>query len=382
MGIYQRDNMVWWMCFSIKGRQFRTTTGTKDKQLAKKIYAKVSTQINEGKWFEKLPAEDKTLKDMLDKYLEEYSIPNKAPNTSRGDGYFANNLLKYFGDIPLLEVTPEKISSYKAKCRKSGEAPATTKHRLVFLKHAFKIAIMEWEWLNFNPMSRVSMVKVSNARDRWLSHDEEKRLLEACLEVTRENNKERKAYLLEIVFFALNTGMRQDEILSLRWAHVDFSRRTAMVVRSKNGEKRTIPLNRGMCNMLSKKAEKQTESDYVFPSEAGSKLDERNLRRAFYNALEIAGIEDFKFHDLRHTFATRLAQKGIDLYKISKLLGHKDIKMTQRYAHHYTESLRDGVDVLDESITFLSQSAVLEDFASAKPLIKLVSRVGFEPTTR
>jgi integrase len=305
---------------------------------------------------------------MLDKYLDEYSIPNKAFNTSRTDRGLVNHLLKYFGDIPLMDVTPQKISSYKAKCRKSGEAPATTKHRLTVLKHAFNIAIREWEWLTFNPMERVGMVKVSNSRDRWLSFDEEKRLLEACLEATRENNLERKTFLLEIVFFALNTGMRQDEILSLKWVHVDFSRRTAMVVRSKNGEKRTIPLNQGVCNLLIHKAKKRPESDFVFPSEAETKVDQRNLRRAFYRALEIAEIEDFKFHDLRHTFATRLAQKGIDLYKISKLLGHKDIKMTQRYAHHYTESLREGVDVLDGFITFLSQSAVLEEFRETKLL--------------
>ena len=78
----------------------------------------------------------------------------------------------------------------------------------------------------------------------------------------------------------------------------------------------------------------------------GTKIDGDNLRRAFKKALQKAGIEDFHFHDLRHTFATRLAQKGVDIYTISKLLGHKDIRMTQRYSHHSPESLRDGIQAL------------------------------------
>ncbi len=81
------------------------------------------------------------------------------------------------------------------------------------------------------------------------------------------------------------------------------------------------------------------------------------MRRAFYEALKRAEIDDFRFHDLRHTFATRLAQAGVDLYKIAKLLGHKDIKMTQRYSHHYPESLRDGVAVLDRISPILAQSS-------------------------
>ena len=80
-----------------------------------------------------------------------------------------------------------------------------------------------------------------------------------------------------------------------------------------------------------------------------TKIDGDNLRRAFKKALQKAGIEDFHFHDLRHTFATRLAQNGVDIYTISKLLGHKDIRMTERYSHRSPESLRDGIQVLEVS---------------------------------
>jgi integrase len=146
--------------------------------------------------------------------------------------------------------------------------------------------------------------------------------------------------------------MRQDEILSLEWANVDLFRRTATVVRSKNGEKRTIPLNLHLMELLRSKAKvRSIKTNFVFFNEAGSKIDAENLLRGFTKVLERFGIQDFRFHDLRHTFATRLAQAGVDFYKISKLLGHKDIRMTQRYSHHYPESLRDGVELLDKIIT-------------------------------
>ena len=238
-----------------------------------------------------------------------------------------------------------------------GLAPYSIRYRLVLLSHAFKLAIRDWEWIRENPLERVSRVKVNNERDRWLTLEEENRLLDVCVIGTPT---EPRYWLREIVTFALNTGMRQDEILSLKWPNVDLFRKTATVVRSKNGEKRTIPMNNRVFELLKLKAKvRGIKSDYVFASRVGTKIHHRNLRRAFYQALERAEIEDFKFHDLRHTFATRLVQAGIDLYKVSRLLGHKDIKMTQRYAHHHTESLRDGVEVLDsdrESITILSQS--------------------------
>ena len=92
---------------------------------------------------------------------------------------------------------------------------------------------------------------------------------------------------------------------------------------------------------------RRLKNNFVFIGSHGTKIDRHNLRRAFNNAVESAGLTNLRFHDLRHCFATRLAQAGIDLYKISKLLGHEDIRMTQRYSHHSPENLRDGVEALE-----------------------------------
>ena len=358
MGLFRRGQ-VWWMRFTFKGKQIRRPTETTDKKLAEKIYHKVLTQIAEGKWFEKPPSADKTLGDLLDKYLREYSTPNKSANTVKNDTAMVEEMKAFFGEVMLQDVTPSLISAYKTRCRDKELAPATINHRRTLLRHAFNLAIREWQWCTENPVERVSRDKVKNERDRWLTLDEEQTLLRCCvLHPTRKENKTEPVYWLqEIVLFALNTGMRQDEILSLEWPNADLFRKTILVVKSKNGEKRTIPMNQKVFELLKAKARaNQNDTKIVFASEAGTKIHRRNLMRAFYNATDRAKIADFHFHDLRHTFATRLAQAGIDLYQISKLLGHKDIKMTQRYAHHCPDSLRSGVEVLDKVITFLSQS--------------------------
>ncbi|MBI1910859.1 MAG: tyrosine-type recombinase/integrase [Deltaproteobacteria bacterium] len=358
MGLFKRDQ-VWWMRFSYNGKQIRQSTGATDKKLAEKIHAKVLTQITEGKWFEKLEGEEKTVGELLEKYINEHSVPNKRPNTVRSDRIIVKEMEEFFGNTPLKEITPRLISEYKTTCRNRGLSASSINSRRGLLRHAFNLAMREWEWVKENPVDRVSPEKVRNARDRWLTFEEEKTLIDNCVlyPTIEENKTEPRYWLQEVVIFALNTGMRQDEILSLECPHVDLFRKTATVVRSKNGEKRTIPLNQRALELLKSKAKvRSINNNYVFINEAGNKILACNLLRAFYKALKRAKIEDFRFHDLRHTFATRLAQAGIDFYKIGKLLGHKDIRMTQRYAHHYPESLRDGVEILDRISTILAQS--------------------------
>lgn len=180
------------------------------------------------------------------------------------------------------------------------------------------------------------MPKVSNLIDRWLTYEEEEKLLNACYD---------RQWLRDVIF-ALNTGMGQGEIINLTWADVDFFRQTATIHKTKNKEKRTVPLNQTVMELLKSKAKVVSISGYLF-TQSGAMSTKREIQRQFYTAPKRAVIKKFRFHDLRHTFATRLAQSGIDIFMIAKLLGHKDIRMTQRYAHHCPESLRHGVNILD-----------------------------------
>ena len=137
-------------------------------------------------------------------------------------------------------------------------------------------------------------------------------------------------------------------MLSLEWSRVNLFRRTILIKDTKNGNPKTLPLNKIALDVLNQRSTvKSIKNDFVFFNSNGEKINANVLRTAFYSVLRKVGIDDFRLHDLRHCFATRLAQAGVDIYKISKLLGHKDIKMTQRYAHHCPDSLRDGVEMLE-----------------------------------
>ena len=118
--------------------------------------------------------------------------------------------------------------------------------------------------------------------------------------------------------------MRLGEILALTWAAVDLFRKTVTVFRSKNGERRTVPVNQTVMALLKAKAKvRRLNTDLVLPSRTGTLIDPNHLRRALRTATAMVGLQDFHFHDLRHTFATRLVQAGVDLYKVQRLLGHK-----------------------------------------------------------
>ena len=337
MGLFKRSK-VWWMCFTYQGKQVRRSTGTSNKQLAENILSSVKVKIVEGRFFDTLQEQERTFSEMMERYLKEWAT-RKAPASHRRDQQHLAHLLPDFGDKTLATVTPKLLAAYKVKRLGEGAAPATLNKELGFVRHAFNVAIREWEWCRDNPMHRIKLEPVHNQIDRWLTAEEELRLLEAA-----------PVWLREIIIFALNTGMRQGEILSLQWQDVDFSRGTLVVMKSKNRERRTLPLNSRVFELLAnKQSSGLPTSQCVFTTSCGTQLNARNLIRAFYAAREKASIERFRFHDLRHTFATRLVQAGVDVYKVQRLMGHKSPAMTQRYAHHSPESLRAGVAMLDLS---------------------------------
>jgi len=335
--MYKRKGSdIWRINIRHDGKKIQKSLRTSNKKLAKTIEAKILAEIVEGTYYEKLIGRNKTFKDLMDKFLKVHA-PKVSGSMQKSYRTSLNHLEPYFGKSNLLSITPRKISKYKMLRKDEGAAPATINRELAMLSKAFSLAVKEWEWLKDNPVSKVPKEKEDNKRDRWLSDDEEASLLEHSPE-----------WLRDIILFSLHTGLRQDELLSLTWERVNILRKTILIKDTKNGKPKTIPLNKTALGILESKARViSIKGRIVFHSKCGTKIDKHNLRRAFVIAMERAGIEDFTFHGLRHTFATRLAQSGCDLYKISKLLGHKDIKTTQRYAHHCPDSLRDGVEMLE-----------------------------------
>ena len=329
---------VWWTCIRHNGRKIQKSLETSDRKLAKAIEAKVRTEIVEGSYFEKLVGRNKTFKDMMEKFMKEYA-PKVSSNMRRSYTTSLKHLSPYFCESNLLSISPKMISRYKVLRNDEGSAPASVNRELSMLSKAFNLAVREWEWLRDNPASKVPKDKENNERDRWLTKDDEKKIL--------DNSPE---WLREIIVFNLNTGLRIQELLSLEWSRVNLLRRTILIQETKNGSPKTLPLNKIAMGVIERKSEEKVrmlKGDFVFLSTNGKKINPHVLRVSFYTVLRNVGIENVWLHDLRRTFATRLAQAGVDLYKISKLLGHKDIKMTQRYAHHCPDSLRDGVEILE-----------------------------------
>ena len=171
-------------------------------------------------------------------------------------------------------------------------------------------------------------------RLRFLTEDEEESLLSRC-----------KGYLLAILITALNTGMRKGEILSLRWTQI----RNGFIYlsKTKTNEGRQIPINDTL-NSLFQSLPRHIKSDYVFCDKDGKPYQE--VKRSFNTALRKAGIEEFRFHDIRHSFASRLVMRGAGLKAVQELLGHKDIKMTLRYSHLSEDFKKDAVKLLDKDI--------------------------------
>lgn len=350
MALFRRGR-VWWMGFSYHGRQVRRSAEVTDKKLAEKIYHKVMVQIAEGKWYPAEAGADKTVKELLERYLTDHSAPNKAPTTHHCDQSRAKHLIQAFGQLTLREMRPSLLAAHKSNRRAGGAAAKTINNELTLLSHAFQLAVKEWEWVAENPVQKVSKEKVRNLIERWLTTEEEGRLLAAS-----------PVWLQEIIIFAANTGLRQSEILNLQWCNVDLFRRTITLLEQKNGGRDTLPVNARTLDVLKARARvRSLKTDYVFYNGAGNRMDARDLLRVFYPVMKKADVKRFRFHDLRHTFATRLVQAGADIYTVQKLGRWKTISMVMRYAHHHSESLRAGIEILDrvpaEVSTVLAQSA-------------------------
>ncbi len=345
MGLYKRGSF-WWMRFSFQGKQIRRSTETSDKKLAERIYHKVLGELAQGDWLERSPGEEKTLSELFEKYLTEHSKPNKSEKSWIRDKGMMARILKEFGDVTLVEVSARQISEYKARRRTEGASAATVNKELSFLRHVFEMAVV-WEWIESNPAARIPREKVKNRMERWLTQDEEERLLNACPE-----------WLRDMVIFSLNTGFRQNEMLSLTWNQIDLNRKVILFWEQKNNGRDTVPINDATVELLKKiRKIRSLSSTHVFLTSAGTSFIARNLVRSFSITLEKAGIENFRWHDLRHTFATRLIHAGVDLYTVQRLGRWRSLSMVMRYAHHSVESLRTGMEAVNRlPSTNLAQS--------------------------
>ena len=272
---------------------------------------------------------------------------DKKPKSSLRDECSLKHLSKTFDGKMLSEINPILIERYKKTRREEGAEPATINRELGCLRHMFNMAIAWGKAQNYPfgfGKNKVKFLKEPKEKERILTEEEEDRLLETV----RTSPKEK--HLESIIITALNTGMRKAEILDLKWSNVDFKNGVILVEGTKNGEVRKIPMNQKLTAAL-ESGKKTSKGDYVF-SDNGKPYGD--VKTGWWTALKKAGIENFRFHDLRHTFGSRLGMKGTDIKTIAELMGHKDIKMTQRYSHPTPEHKKRAVEMLDGVTTFFT----------------------------
>jgi integrase len=248
-------------------------------------------------------------------------------------------------ETPLADITASRISQYKAgrlgAVRKIGKGDTAVERRLsaaavnrplALLRHLLRLAHEEWGELVAVPKIRTE--KEPQGRLRWLSEAEAASLLATC-------GKSRNPVLADIVEFSLFTGVRRGEALGLTWDRVDRSRGVIRLELTKSGRRREVPLSANADAVLARRWTEGAKG-YVFSSGKWN-----SFRSAWEAALAAAGIDGFRFHDLRHTFASWLIQRGRSLKEVQEALGHQTITMTMRYSHLAPEHLRAAVAVLD-----------------------------------
>jgi integrase len=275
------------------------------------------------------------VKISLGEFGERYMDHAKANKRSwLRDEQMLNHLCEFFGkEVPLTEVTPVKIESYKIQ-RQGKVADSTVNRELALLKRMFNLAITWDLYSGLNPVRKVKFFREFNNRLRILSPEEEKKLVQNAI-----------PYLQDLICFALNTGLRTGEIFSLRWSHVDLQRGILAVFASKTQTIREIPINSETRKVLEAwKLNKKNEIVFYNPQTGKPFVD---LKTGFALACERAGISDVTWHTLRHTFASRLVNSGVDIVTVKELLGHSSISVTMRYAHTNIESKRAAVEKLD-----------------------------------
>ena len=405
MALYKRgDN--WYIDFTFHGQRIREMIGPSRKG-AEKVIAKRKAEIAENKFLDKRKEPDPVkFYDFAKEYLQ-WSNANKKPTSYRRDLSLMRQLNKEFETKAIQEITTWQIEKYKAKrkeeinrpgavmgsfkrerkdgsqeeiwyvdyrgpqgdkvrkiigpSKKDAEAyfakskattqPATVNRELALLKHMYSKAI-EWGRYEENPAKKVKLLKGEVKRVRFLMPDDVQKLLSNCAD-----------HLKPIVTVAVHTGMRKGELLSLNWDQVNFEQGIISLLDTKNHERRDIPINETVKATLTGLERK---GSYVFSAEDGGSFGD--VRRSFETALRRSGIQDFRFHDLRHTFASNLVMESVDIMTVKELMGHKDLTMTLRYTHLAPNHKTKAVNILDRVLSLNPpQSAVSQKVVSLRP---------------
>jgi integrase len=317
----------------IRLKGYPTQTATFPRKTDAKLWMQATeAAIREGRHFKTAEARRHTLADLIDRYVRDI-VPTKRSGESQRRHFVWWR--KHYGAYALSDLTPALVSEARDKLaagstsRGDRRAHGTVNRYLAALSHACTVAVREWAWLDSNPLRKVRKLTEPRGRVRFLDEGELARLLAAARESTNAN-------IYPVVLLAVASGMRQGEILGLRWQDVDLENGRVVLHETKNGERRVVPLVGAAREALKAHGQvRRIDTDLVFPGirRKDGTTKRCDIRNAWLAVTKQAAIEDFRFHDLRHTTASYLAMNGATLSDIAAVLGHKTLAMVKRYAH-------------------------------------------------
>lgn len=322
----------WYITYSKAGREIMEAVGP-NRKTAEAVLAKQKTAIIEGKYFDK--ADDYTWDTAVDKFRKWYEV-HTAPKTQ---AMYANSLKMlepHFGEYYLSQITYEMVDDFKA-LRLMTVTNSTVNRDIATLKRLYSLMCDEWHLIRHNPMTAVKKLKENPSRVRFLTEREIARLIAAC----DKKAGRRSTWLKLAVLIALNTGMRKETITSLMWSEIDFAG-GFIRAETKGGKKTNVPLGGELLAELEALRKERRSgkvlSTYLFPSHTDPRKPIRSdIHGSFDNACETAGIKDFRFHDLRHTFAKNFYQRTHDWKALTTILNHSDVSITMKIYINFDE---------------------------------------------
>jgi integrase len=269
--------------------------------------------------------------DFIDQYIEHQKLNERNTATHENS---KKHLLPFFRGMYLNDITARDIEAYRGARLRDGVKRATVNRERAMLSGIFDLARAWKIYHGDNPLSDVKKFREEGIQIHPLEPEEARRLIDACAPRLRP-----------IVILALHTGARRNEILELKWEDIDFEKGFVLFRKTKNKKIRSVEMNETVFHTL-KRVEKK--GPYVFmSSRKGFGGPSRTIQKPYAQAVEAAGLGPTRFHDLRHTCATRLIEAGVDLVTVKEILGHSSIQTTMRYVHPSAANRRRAVEILD-----------------------------------
>ncbi len=318
-GIYRRhDSRYWWIKLVLpNGKRICESTRTENRKEAQALLGKLRHEAFREAHLGVKPK--RSWQQAVVRYLELKASLRSIKDLRR----ICRMLDPYLRDKLLTEINGDSIWSISQRELAKGNKPATVNRYLATIRGILRMARDEWQWIDNFP--KVRMLAGEVERDRWLSRAEADTLISVC-----------PSHLAAIVRYALATGCRASEITGLEWSRVDLQRRTAWLNHTKNGTPRGVPLNEDAVAVL--KAEKNKHPRFCF-TYRGEPIRSNVCNTGWLEAVKKAGLTDFRFHDLRHTWASWHRQAGTSCDELKDLGGWKSRVMVDRYAKFATEHL-------------------------------------------